>query len=67
MLKFSINKGILFKIAGGILVVLLAAYTFYLLMVLLNGVSEISGNNLLKAPDIANFNLEKFEELKLSR
>lgn len=56
------NKSIFFKIAGCFLAILLAVYIVYPLTILLDGISAISGNNLLNTSDVVTFNLEKFAE-----
>ena len=54
-------------VGGALLSVALIGYVVYLLGFLLKNLSVISGTDLRKTPEIATFNLEKFQEIKKAR
>lgn len=58
-------KNVLFYVVGGLLGIIITIYVVYLLNFLLGKVLVVSRPDLQRAPEIANFNLEKFNELKI--
>ena len=58
------KKNFLFYIAGGLLSLFLVIYIVYLLNFLVTQISVVSGTNLLKVPEIATYNFEKFKQLR---
>lgn len=61
------TKNLLFYIGGAVIGILLLIYVVYLLNFLVQKMSVISGANLLKTPEIATFNLEKFGEIRKAK
>ncbi|MEK7654576.1 MAG: hypothetical protein AAB345_04895 [Patescibacteria group bacterium] len=55
---------ILMYVGGALLTAATIGYVIYLLGFLVKNLSVISGTDLLKTPEIATFDLEKFKEIK---
>lgn len=58
------RNAILMYVGGALLAVATVGYVVYLLGFLVKNLSVISGTDLLKTPEIATFDLEKFKEIK---
>ncbi len=69
--KFFINNmskhSLIFYISSALLSIALFIYLIYIINVLVAQVAVMSNNDLLKVPEIATFNLEKFNELKIAQ
>ena len=61
------KHSLIFYISSALLSLALIIYVIYIINVLVAQVSVISCNDLLKVPEIATFNLEKFNELKIAK
>lgn len=61
------RRPIIYYLIGGVLSVALIAYLVYSGIFLVTNISAVSDKSLPKAKEIANFNLEKFEALKVSK
>lgn len=59
------NKPLIYYLIGGALSAALVVYLVYSGMFLITNISAVSDKSLPKAQEIANFNLEKFEALKI--
>lgn len=63
----SMNRKIIFYIVGGLLALLLLIYAGTLLNTLVKKMAVISQTGLPNIPQVASFNFEKFETLKINR
>ena len=61
------NKPFIYYLVGGMLSAALIVYLIYSGIFLVTNISAVSDKSLPKAKEIANFNLEKFEALKISQ
>lgn len=58
------KNNIILSIAGALFSILLLIYVIYLLNSLLQSASVISGSDVGKTPEIATFDLDKFQQIK---
>lgn len=61
------RKPTIYYLIGGVLSIALIAYLVYFGIFLVTNISAVSDKSLPKIKEIANFNLEKFEALKISQ